>query len=70
MSESTPLLPTSGTSSNAYYFLQRPSNENARSAVREGGGDPVINVLPDGATQEEFSSRPLNVSQNLTLFVL
>jgi len=58
MSESTPLLSTTGPSSNAYYFLQRPSH----SIVREEDGDPVINVLPDGATQEEFSSRPVNVS--------
>jgi hypothetical protein len=70
MSESTPLLSATGASSNAYYFLQRPSNDATRSLARAEGGDAVVNILPDGATQEEFSSRPVNVRLHLLTFVI
>lgn len=59
-SEQSPLLPSnaSGSESSKYYFLNRNNSTAGTSdAVRDGDGDPVQEMLPPGATAEEFAPR-------------
>ena len=60
-SENSPLLPpsnASGSESSKYYFLNRNNSTGGTTdAVRDGDGAPVHEILPPGATPEEFAPR-------------
>jgi hypothetical protein len=59
-SEKTALLPSSASGSgSSYYFLQGERAEGASDLVRDADGGEVIDIVPDGATGEDFASRPV-----------
>lgn len=75
--ESTPLMdpsPGGGQGPTSYYFLSRTDSQNkvasgtAEGGVAEGTGsareEEVIETLPEGATGQEFQSRPVASSRS------
>ena len=63
------LMPSnaSGNNSSSYYFLLGENNESVTNAsVRDADGGEVLETVPDGASNEDFASRPVGqrVSRN------
>mmetsp|Transcript_31228 Transcript_31228/g.71897 ORF Transcript_31228/g.71897 Transcript_31228/m.71897 type:complete len:235 (+) Transcript_31228:69-773(+) len=50
----------SGNNPSSYYFLLGDNNEGGTTAsVRDADGGEVIETVPDGASNEDFASRPV-----------
>ena len=59
-SEKTSLLPSNASGSGpSYYFLKGEATGGASDLVRDADGGQVIEIVPDGATGEDFASRPV-----------
>ena len=61
-SETESFLPSnaSGNNSSSYYFLLAENNDGgANSSVRDADGGEVIETVPDGASTDDFASRPV-----------
>jgi hypothetical protein len=59
-SEKTSLLPSNASGSGpSYYFLKGEATGGASDLVRDADGGQVIEIVPDGATDEDFASRPV-----------
>jgi len=59
-SEKSPLLATG--SPRSYYFLKGEPTEGQSTAVRDADGGEVIEVVPEGATEDDFASRAISPS--------
>jgi hypothetical protein len=58
--EQTPLLPSNaiGSESSKYYFLKDENHQGGTTnSVRDADGGPVHEVLPGGASHQEFAPR-------------
>lgn len=60
-SETSSLLPPSNASGSgsSYYFLKGEAAEGTTNSVRDADGGEVIDILPPGATENDFASRPV-----------
>ena len=59
-SEKTSLLPSNASGSGpSYYFLKGEATGGASDLVRDADGGQVIEIVPEGATDEDFASRPV-----------
>ena len=59
-SEKTSLLPSNASGSGpSYYFLKGDPSSGGSDLVRDADGGEVIDIVPDGATDEDFASRPI-----------
>lgn len=59
-SEKAPLL--SSDSPRSYYFLKGEPTEGQTNAVRDADGGEVIEVAPEGTTEDDFASRAISPS--------
>lgn len=71
-SDVTPLLGNSNTNSDSggnFYFLQSSAGGASHGSNRSASAsNEVVEKLPYGATEDEFASRPIVVSDNLSVF--
>jgi hypothetical protein len=69
-SETSSLLPSNASGSgSSYYFLKGEATEGTTNSVRDADGGEVIDILPPGATENDFASRPVGqrVSRSLVM---
>ena len=69
-SESDALLPSNASGSGpSYYFLK---NDTSSHEARDMDGGEVVEQLPEGATSDDFASRPIGtpraVSSKIPIF--
>jgi hypothetical protein len=58
--EKSALLPSNASGSgSSYYFLKGEPTEGQTNAVRDADGGEVIDIVPHGASEEDFASRPV-----------
>jgi hypothetical protein len=70
-SDVTPLLGNSNTNSDSggnFYFLQSSAGGASHGSNRSAVSNEVVEKLPYGATEDEFASRPIVVSDNFRAF--
>jgi len=58
--ETSSLLPSNASGSGpSYYFVKGEASEGTTNSVRDADGGEVIDILPNGANNDDFASRPI-----------